>query len=114
MLEASVSGCINHPGVEAVIRCKQCGKPVCGACVVVAASGRYCSEACQQKNDIFMQRAAQLEVKTQGKFALRLREWIGKIVALLLVLLALGLLATFVNIPVLSELVYRIRALAGI
>jgi hypothetical protein len=114
MIDASASGCINHPGIEASARCKQCGKPVCGACVVVAASGRYCSEACQQKNEQFMQRAAQLEVKTQGKFSLFLRQLAGKIVAVLLVLLALGILATFVNIPVLSELVYRLRGLAGI
>jgi cation transport ATPase len=110
MLNGSVSGCINHPGIEAVARCKQCGKPVCGACMVSGPTGRFCSDACKEKHERFIRRAQELE-KTRprtGNLAKKLRRLIVKLVILVAVLLVLGWVAVYFDIPVVGAVARRV------
>jgi hypothetical protein len=113
MLEGTRSGCINHPGVEALARCKQCGKPVCGTCVVSGPAGNFCSEVCKEKHQTFMSRAQQLDGRARGTMFVKLRKLAGGLIVLAAVCVAVGVIATAVEIPVLTDLVYRIRGLVG-
>jgi len=104
--------CINHRGVEAVARCKQCNKAVCKSCLVVSAKGRFCSEACRDSYEEFFKRAQEAEARkgpsAKGAKAL---QFVGKILVLLLALVFIGAVLTFfdlVDIPMLSELVRKV------
>jgi hypothetical protein len=94
------TGCINHPGVEAVARCRQCGKPVCGACVVIVLSGKFCGEECRERYENFLERAQKLDVKKgfrAGMFA-RFRRLVMRAVVIAAALLLLGTVLTYFNI----------------
>jgi hypothetical protein len=115
MLDGTKSGCINHPGIEAVIRCKQCGKPVCGSCVVQGATGRFCSETCKEKHLAFAQHAQKLEGKARGGTFRKVRKAAGGVIVVLAVLFALGVIATVaVDIPVITDIAWQVRNLTGI
>lgn len=60
------SGCLNHPAIEAVARCRQCGKPVCGKCVIKAQNGMFCCEECREKYTEFTQRAQKLDEREKA------------------------------------------------
>ncbi len=113
MLDGSPSGCINHAGVDAAFRCKQCQKPVCRACVVQSGWGNFCSEACQTKFETFAQRAAALDAKQRGGWGLKLRRTGIKLALYLGVPLAVVYVAITYRVPVLSEMVWHIRSLIG-
>ncbi|MDQ1256290.1 MAG: hypothetical protein QG656_886 [Candidatus Hydrogenedentes bacterium] len=107
------SGCINHPGVEAAARCRQCGKPVCGACVVSGPTGKFCCEECKGKHENFVQRAEQLDVKKRRGTGMLvgLRRLIVKGIILVAVVLFGAGAATYFGgfeIPVLSDIIRRI------
>jgi len=113
MLEGTKSGCINHPGVEALARCKQCGKPVCGACVVSGPAGNFCSEGCKEKFQTFMSKAQHLDGRARSSVLVKLRKLAGGLIVLAAVCAAVGAIASAVEIPVLTDVVYRIRGLIG-
>ena len=105
MLDARLSGCINHPGVEAVIRCKQCGTAVCGACVVATAAGRFCCETCSNKYEAFTRRAQDLEPLRYGPSWMTLiRRGFLKLIVLALVLAGVGYASLHYKIPYLSDM----------
>lgn len=114
MVEASRSGCINHPGVEATVRCKQCGKPVCDACVEPGPTGRFCSPSCRQKHEVFMQRAQQLDGRSGSGIFVKLRGLLGTVVIIVVVLAVIGVAATLFPIPVLSDFVLKVRGMLNI
>ena len=114
MVETLRSGCINHPGVEATVRCKQCGKPVCDTCVESGPTGRFCSPACRQKHETFMQRAQQMEGRAGSGIFVKLRGLIGSIIMILVVLVVIGVAATLFPIPILSDLVFHLRGMLNI
>ena len=115
MLDGSSSGCINHPGVDASARCKQCNKPVCGACTIKAPTGNFCSMECKDKYETFVQRAAQVEsMRKPGKLGKMLKGLIGKLIVIAILLLGLGILGALVDIPVLSGLVDKVRGALSI
>lgn len=100
ILAGTTSGCINHPTIEAVARCKQCGKPVCGACVVVAYNGHFCSDACQGKHAAFVERAQELSRTSRGAgFLSKVRFFLTKLVVFLLGFAALGFVCVYFQIP---------------
>ncbi len=106
------SGCINHPGVTAKGRCKQCGRPFCSACEVSGSTGRFCSDACKQKFEAFVERVQALEGRRTGmsvgmKLKRILGTAIGKLIALLIVIGFVCAVAYFMEIPGLSPLVHR-------
>lgn len=106
MLGDMVSGCINHSAVEAVARCKQCGKPVCGQCVVRGPTGNFCCEPCQQKNELFAKKAQDLDRKGQmGPGSTRGGSIFGKLVAFVILLVILAVGAAYLNLPVVGPLV---------
>ena len=115
MLDARLSGCINHPGVEAVIRCKQCGTAVCGACVVATAAGRFCCETCSNKYEAFAQRAQDLEPLRYGRsWMASIRRGVFKLIVLLLALVGLGFASLHYKIPVLVDLTRSVLQFLGI
>lgn len=114
MLDGRLSGCINHPGIEAVFRCKQCAKPVCRTCVVQGPRGHFCSQICADKFEAFAQRAEALDVKQKGAGFFRLKRALFKLAVLTAVLAGIGVAASRMNIPFLSDIVWQIRAMLGI
>ncbi len=45
--------CANHPKVETLLRCNQCGKPICPKCVVSTPTGYRCAECVRGQQRIF-------------------------------------------------------------
>lgn len=102
------SGCVNHPPIEAIGRCKQCGKPYCGTCQIVGPTGKFCSDACKESHEVFTQRAQQLDsMKKSSGFGAKLFVIAKKIVifGLAALIIATVLAAIGVNIPVVSPIV---------
>ena len=102
------STCINHPAIEATHRCKQCGKPVCGACRVQAPTGNFCSENCRESYQQFADRAEQLDRAAPRPSQLwRVRRFIQRLVVLLVVAAFAAVVATYMgfDLPVVSEFI---------
>lgn len=105
------SGCVNHPGIEAVARCKACIKPVCNTCVVKGPTGVFCSPECKQKNEAFVSRAQQLDqMRRRPSLITKFKGLIGTALILTLVVFAATFVATYfgIEIPVLSDIVRRL------
>ena len=110
MALGTTSGCINHPGVEATARCKQCNKPVCSACRVMGPTGTFCSEECKARHETFVQRAAQLDsMRRPSTLMGSLKRLVGKLIVALILLGFLGVLGTLIDIPYLTPLVGTVR-----
>ena len=117
MLDGRLSSCINHSSVAATARCKQCGKPVCGACVVSSPFGSFCSDVCREKFETFAKRAQELErntTQTRWNIGVKLRQFFSFIIVVIMVFAVLGVIGTLFYIPVLSQLIFNIRAWLGI
>lgn len=114
MLSGTQSGCINHPGVEAAARCKQCSRPICGACVVSGPTGIFCSAGCKEKHETFARRAQELDDKARSSFFIKLKGLIVWLIVVVGVAFAIGFIGTAVNIPVLTPLVQQVRGIIGI
>lgn len=118
MPQATGSGCINHPGVEAAARCKQCGKPVCNACVIPAPSGSFCSELCRDKHAEFVERAQKYEAsrKTSHGLGFRLKKLAIKLVVVIILLVGIAVVLTYLDIyvPIVSELIYWVRSMINV
>lgn len=103
------SSCLNHLAVEAVGRCKQCGKPFCSACRVTGPTGNFCGAECKQKHEVFVQRAQQLERgSARSGYLVKLRRLLVKAVIWIVVILAVAIIITYYgvyDIPVLSGLI---------
>ena len=108
MPQAIGSGCINHPSVEAAGRCKQCGKPFCSACEVQGATGRFCSDPCKDRHEVFVKRAAKLDDmrRTSGVFG-KLVDRFKKVAVFAVALLIIGVVLHFLNfnVPILSGII---------
>lgn len=115
MMGAKTIGCINHPGVESIGRCRQCGKPVCRQCGVSGAKGIYCSDVCREKHEDFMQRAEGLglERRCGPGIGLQIRRGLGMLITLAVVLFVLGVISSLTYIPLLTDLTARIVSLLG-
>lgn len=40
----SIPPCVNHPSLEAVAACTQCGRPFCAGCLVELVGRQFCAE----------------------------------------------------------------------
>ncbi|GMV99877.1 MAG: hypothetical protein AMXMBFR84_10160 [Candidatus Hydrogenedentota bacterium] len=109
------SVCINHTGVEAVGRCKQCGKPFCNACKVMGPTGLFCSDDCKVKHENFVKKAAEYDHKKGG---IGLGHTIGKLIKYAVVLAILVAVATAAGtvfkVPVLSDFAAKVRDITGL
>jgi len=114
MLDATSSGCINHPGVEAITRCKQCSRPVCGACVETSPLGSFCSTVCRDKFHAFVQRAQSLETNVRSTWLQSLKMAAVRLLLIVFLLVIVGLLAIRLDIPVLAEAAIWVRQTIGI
>jgi len=113
-MAAGLGGCINHPGIEAAARCKMCGKAVCRSCVAPGPTGNFCSDVCRQKHELFAVRANELDGKARSAFFPKLRGFIVNILVVCAGLFAIGFVATFIEIPILSGVTRLVRGLIGI
>ena len=105
------SGCINHPTVEAISRCKQCGKPYCNTCRVQGPTGSFCSEACKSTHEQFTQRAQKLDHMSRGSGMFLKFYWLGKkifIIAFLALLVGIGVHFMGREVPIVSNLIRQI------
>jgi hypothetical protein len=115
MTGAKTIGCINHPGIEAIGRCRQCSKPVCRECGVAGTKGIYCCEMCRDKHEQFMQRAQALELDKgyQRGFFFHFRQWLGALITIVVLLFAAGFVSSIIYIPFISDATMRVRTLLG-
>jgi len=106
MPQATGSGCVNHPGVEAVARCKACRKPVCATCVVTGPTGQFCSETCREKHEAYVKRARDLDRTSRrtGDLA-KVRRLLIKLVILVVGVGALAWICLFLDVPVVADAV---------
>ena len=100
------SGCINHPSIESVGRCKQCGKPFCGTCELKGPTGRFCSEDCLKRHEVFVGRASKLDDMRGGsgflsKLMNRLKKLLFYGAGALIILVVLHFIG--VQVPVVSD-----------
>ena len=114
MLKASMTGCINHPGMVADHRCKQCAKPVCNSCIQRGPTGVFCSEACKVQHEQYMQRAGQLDGRARSSFFVKLRGLVVGLIVLAAVVGGIGFIGTEVEIPILSDIAWTVRDLIGL
>jgi len=114
MLDATASGCINHPGVEAAYRCKQCGKPVCNTCVVKGPTGNFCGEPCKERHQGFIQRAQDMQQNSRrtGQVG-KVRRFLIRAVIFLVAVCGLGFVALYFDIPVVAGLVRKALGFAA-
>jgi hypothetical protein len=52
-LDDEVLYCANHPGVETVLRCNRCGKPICARCAVQTPVGYRCKQCVGQQQAVY-------------------------------------------------------------
>jgi len=113
MVDVSQTGCIHHPNMQAVNRCKQCTVPTCHKCTVVGPTGKFCSENCRNVHEAFIRRSQEIVTTARSTFFVKLRRWVGSLLYLVVVLFAAGVVGTVFYIPVLSELTLRVRGMLG-
>ncbi len=111
MASGTLSGCINHPSIEAVGRCKQCGKPYCGTCEILGPTGKFCSDPCKQRHEVFVKRAAKLDDmrRTSGVFG-KLMDRLKKASIFAAAILIISIVVHFfgVHVPVVSDVINNI------
>ncbi len=108
MTLGGLSGCTNHPAIEAVGRCKQCGKPYCGACKIAGPTGNFCSEPCKATHEQFTGRAQKLDGMSKGS-GLSAKFWhLGKkIIFFGAIFLVIAFVLTYlgINVPIVSNII---------
>ena len=114
MVDTNQTGCIHHPNMQAVNRCKQCTVPTCHKCTVVGPTGKFCSENCKNIHEAFIRRSQELNTKAGSVFFVKIRKLLTTLLFLVVVMFAAGVVGTVFYIPVLSELTARVRGLIGI
>lgn len=113
MIDARLSGCINHPGVEAIGRCKQCGTPFCGACEVKSPNGRFCSAVCSDKYHQFAARARQLDKHPPRGLLRRLRRFAIKLAVGIVAIGAVLFGLAYFEVPVAGDAARSVLQFVG-
>ena len=111
MSSGTLSGCINHPSIEAVGRCKQCGKPFCTTCEILGPTGKFCSEACKQRHEVFVKRASKLDDMRGGGGVLgKLMNRLKKVGIFAAAILIVAVVVHFfgVEVPIVSNMIRSI------
>lgn len=111
MSSGMLSSCLNHPAVEAVGRCKQCGKPFCATCELLGPTGKFCSDPCKQRHESFVKRASKLDEmrRTSGLFG-KLMDRLKKLLVYAAAVLVIAVIVHFfhVRVPILSDFINSI------
>lgn len=106
--------CVYHPGKAATSACKQCGKTTCSQCTVSGPTGTFCSTPCRTAHEARVIQAKGADGKARTSFFVRLRGVTGKIIFVVVVMLVAAWVTNFIYIPVLSEVVLKVRAMLGL
>ncbi|HOQ89213.1 MAG TPA: B-box zinc finger protein [Candidatus Hydrogenedentes bacterium] len=119
MLEVGTAGsCVNHPAAPAVYRCKQCGAAVCKVCVVQGPGGWYCSDACRERHEKFIGETRTYSDVKGRKTGLgivhRITRLLGSLIVLAVTALAIGVIASLVEVPIISGITRTVRGFIGI
>lgn len=114
MVDGTQTGCIHHPNMQAVNRCKQCGTPTCHKCTVVGPTGKFCSEHCKEIHQAFIQRAQAMETRARSTFFVKARSCLSTLLFLVALCVAAGVVGSVFYIPVLTPLTYWVRGIIGI
>ncbi|MBN2312210.1 MAG: hypothetical protein JXR94_24740 [Candidatus Hydrogenedentes bacterium] len=97
--------------LDAIGRCKQCGARVTEFDKVTGPTGMFCSQECRQKHEAFIQRAEALHATHKksylGMVRALFRHFLGKVLALLVLLAFVAILATVFDLPVISDMVEK-------
>ena len=111
MSSGTLSSCLNHPSIEAVGRCKQCGRPFCGTCEILGPTGKFCYDACKQRHEVFVKRASKLDDmrRTSGIFA-KLLARLKKLLVFSAAILIIAVVVHFfgVHVPILSDILREV------
>jgi hypothetical protein len=94
--------------VDTIGRCKQCNGRITRDNRVRGPHGLYCSEACKEMHEEFLERVEEVDADKGVKFSrfgLFFRRLIGKLIVLAILAVFLCALAYFIEIPYLSEFV---------
>ncbi|MBI2193463.1 MAG: B-box zinc finger protein [Planctomycetes bacterium] len=94
--------CFTHTDRPAVVRCRQCQKPVCSECVKSDSNGKFCSLECAQKFAEFQDRGL---TRTRGGMGL-----LAKVFLLLAVLAAaLYVGGRILHVPICEEILKKLN-----
>jgi hypothetical protein len=103
--------CINHDYRDAVCRCRQCHKPLCGECQLITEEGIFCGEECYEKAKAFHTRVAKMEPQEKPKR--RLPAGLGCFLKLVIFVLVVAIILRFVlgidSIDSFLELISRFK-----
>ena len=89
-------------------QCKQCGGPVTDMDQVVGETGIFCSDKCRDQYEEFAKRAVEMEdahKKPRRRTRFLLTLLYRRLVPILLVVIVLGAVAYFLDLPFLGPLV---------
>ena len=102
------STCIQHPGFQAIGRCKQCGKPFCSQCEIKGPTGVFCCAKCKVDHETFTQRAAQLDTMTKkSSIVSKLIGGLKTLIGLAILAGLIGLILHYalqIEVPIISDL----------
>ena len=108
----AASKCINHDYRDAVGRCRQCHKPLCGECQLVTEEGVFCGEECYGKAKAFHARVAAMGPQEKPKR--RLPAGLGCLLKLtVFVLIVVLVLRFFLDIDSIEGFLELISKLKG-
>lgn len=95
--------------LDATGRCKQCGAPYTDFTKVVGPTGIFCSETCRKQHEAFTERVNVLGAHDKPSPGFRgwYRAYIRKAIVLIILVFAVALLATFIEVPFLTDFVSR-------
>jgi hypothetical protein len=107
----AASKCINHDYRDAVGRCRQCHKPLCGECQLVTEEGVFCGEECYEKAKAFHARVAAMgpQEKPKRRLPAGLGCFLKLTVFVLIVVLALRFFLRIDSIEGFLELISNLK-----
>lgn len=111
MSSGLLSSCLNHPSIESVGRCKQCGKPFCGTCEILGPTGKFCSDACKQRHEVFVKRASKLDdMRSTSSVFAKLMTRVKKFAIFAAAIIIIAVVVHFfdVEVPIVSDIIRTI------
>jgi hypothetical protein len=95
--------CVTHSDRPAAARCEACHKPVCAACVVSNAEGKFCSRECAARTAEFRTRTRKEESRGSG-----LAGVVRFIIWVVIIIVALCVVNRYVHkIPVIGDHLWK-------
>lgn len=99
---AAIMKCYFHTTRDALIRCKQCSKPICHDCRINTEMGIFCSEECYKKSKHFIELIVEYDKKKSSYWIFS--GIIRKIVGLGIIIIVIWALWQFGPVPIVNFL----------